>query len=201
MNNWKEIAIDDMFDELEELSEKGKEELEIQSQEAENEGKCVGPRSVYVNFCCTTTIPEGFEVEEGNNKGFVVWKNRLKCVKVFQKVNVACGNNTCGQVDACVLKIVGCIPLIASAKVKGDTGTFAYASCCCCLNVDECVKCWPISSCGDPQWGPKPPCSPEKDVKIELKDDKVKVSVNECDSNCNCQNVTISGTLKLSCKR
>lgn len=228
MNDWSELAMDDIFDELEELSERGRQELniepecideEIVEEEDMDEKERCGPMTKKeVPFCCTTTIPKDFDVRTGT--GEIAWKNCLKCVKVFQTIEATCdeeSGDTC-SIPACVLRIVGCIPFIASARVKGDidynngssTSTSdtrcpklpsqSEISCSCCLCVDKCVRCFPLRRFGAPQ------CSRERDVRIGLKGN-VDVCCKDCvpcppsTEESECQTVTFSGILEVWCRR
>lgn len=217
MNDWREIATDDIFDELEELSEQGRQELKIEpesieediieEEEIDEEEKFLCGRKKEVSFCCTTTIPSEFEINTGS--GEVSWKNCLKCVKVFETVTASCEDGGTCEIPACVLKVVGCIPFIASARVKGDrdynkianTKSKSEISCSCCLCVDKCIRCFPLRRFGTPQ------CSRERNVKIGLKDDTVNVCFEPCEpcSTSNgepeCQTVTFSGVFEVWCAR
>lgn len=153
MNDWKEIALDDILDEMDKVAEEGEKQFENESQD-----RC-GTVIKYVPFCCVTTIPKGFTIpdtriveetesetsEKGAITAAVAWNPclNLRLKRESISVNACEGNAPCGSIPACITKVSGCIQFIASAPVKGGSESSNSSNICCkgCVCVDECVRC------------------------------------------------------------
>ncbi|WP_155273880.1 hypothetical protein [Clostridium novyi] len=175
MRDWKELALDDTLNEMDNVVPKEEKNLNtVQSQ-----GGTKAPRKVVVPFCCVTTIPGKFTVPGAQvippqqqpvppvppvvkPQISVAWNSCLNLRLQRQDISVtACNDQApCGTIPACVTKISGCIQFIASTPVQGNnTSTLqpdgspqpSSSSVCCkgCVCVDQCVGCQ-LLQCAQP---------------------------------------------------
>lgn len=151
MSDWREIAVDDIINEVEETSLEGKKQLEEKKVKIKPRTGLVPPPRpvpdpVTVSFCCAVSVPADFNVLSGDAD--IAWVNCLQCIETIEPQEVFCsgGNVSCGYVDACVQKIVGCIEFIVSAPVTGYdpcTSSGGTSNICCSgsVCVNECFSC------------------------------------------------------------
>lgn len=172
-NNIAEI--ENAMDEVEKISLEGQRQLVATEQQEKEE--CVTNNSIEVPFCCTTTLPKVFNVI--TNNVFITFNSCLHCKTIQDTVEAKCGNGiSCGQIDACITKVVGCIQFVAAADIGvGGSGFQSAIGCQGCVCVDECVKC----EAGCPSDDDSCPC-PTSDpiVPVSVKPGSLRVCVREC---------------------
>lgn len=187
--------IENAVDELEEISLEGKRQL-VAAKQQEEEVRCPSG-FLEVPFCCTTSLPNVFNVI--TNSVFLAFNSCLHCKTVQDTVEATCTNGvSCGQIDACLTKVVGCIQFVAAADIGVGGSGFQSAICCQgCVCVDECVKCEPgfPSEC-EPCLCPCP--TDDSIVPVSLKPGSLKACVRSCQpctniGSADTQNVTFSG--------
>lgn len=122
-----------------------------------NNGTCDTEVNLKVPFCCIVNILPGFQyMDNGENKV----SYSLCCLSVIEeKCRKTISVDGCGPVEVTLnlLKVIGCIPIIANAEVRGDCGQYCnellewdnqIQICCsssiCIDNVLKCsVECLP----------------------------------------------------------
>ncbi|QGU94973.1 hypothetical protein GOM49_07595 [Clostridium bovifaecis] len=209
MKDWREIAVDDIINELEETSEEGKKQLEekkvkIKPNSDSKLDRCPPSEGRTVSFCCTTTIPGGFSVVAGTQRVAFV-EDCLRCIKTIETLPVYCegipSSAPCGEVEVCTIRVTGCIPFIAGAFVNGDEGSTSAICCQGCVCVDECVACFPIEdngcSCFDSGTSE---CSGFAGIP-DVDAGAVTVTVTPCSSGANSQTVRFTGTFTVTCNQ
>lgn len=202
MSDWREIAVDDIINEMDEASLEGKKQLEEKKIKIRPKYK-PQPEPIVVPVCATVTVPAGFVVGAGNAN--VAWVNCLRCVESVEAVEVFCPNSdrSCGTVDACVRRIVGCIQFIVSTPVSGSdacsgvggTSNVSYVGSVC---VDECFSCQVIEEepCGCFNSVNGSECGGEiEGATIEPRN--FVANVSSCGSNF--KNITFTGEFRLTC--
>lgn len=202
MSDWREIAVDDIINEMEEASLEGKEQLE--EKKVKIKPKCKPePQPIVVPVCATVTVPAGFVAGAGNAN--VAWVNCLRCVESIEPIDVFCPNSNrpCGTVDACVKRIVGCIQFIVSKSVNGNdacssaggASNVSYVGSVC---VDECFSCDVIEEdpCGCFNSGKDSECGGEiEGVTIEPRN--FVANIVPCGPNF--KNIIFTGEFRLTC--
>lgn len=169
--------IENAVDEVEKMSLEGKRQLV--STELQEEEKCLTNDNIEVPFCCTTTLPKVFNVI--TNNVFIAFNSCLHCKNIQDTIEATCANGiSCGQIDACITKVVGCIQFVAAADIGVGGSGFQSAICCQgCVCVDECVKC----EAGCPPDDDSCLCTcPTSDpiVPVSIKPGSLRACVSEC---------------------
>lgn len=170
--------LENAVDKLEEITSEGRKQI-AEAQTKELDERCPNGGYIEVPFCCTTTLPKVFNVI--TNAVWLTFNSCLHCKMLQDTVEATCANGvSCGEIDACITKVVGCIQFVAAADIGVGGSGFQSAICCQgCVCVDECVKCEPgcITDC-EPCLCPCPTEDPI--VPVTLKGGSLKVCVNSC---------------------